>query len=92
MLFVAVDTSHPSCYGRLDVAPVMVPPSEYSDNETDRTCMKFNLLNDLPRRRPKACFTEHPLEEEITACGRASEQLLAFGTLVLVGLNVLRYL
>ncbi|XP_034938366.1 voltage-dependent calcium channel subunit alpha-2/delta-3 isoform X2 [Chelonus insularis] len=69
LLLVVVDTLYPTCYERLEVLPVEIDPSEYTNDTELKPCHK-KKLNDLPRRRLEECFTEHPLEDEIDECGR----------------------
>ncbi|XP_012275945.1 voltage-dependent calcium channel subunit alpha-2/delta-3 [Orussus abietinus] len=73
LLLVAVDTMYSSCYERLEVLPEEISPFDYTNGTFDRPCHKIPL-NDLPRRRLKVCFTEHPLEHEVEACGRGLRQ------------------
>ncbi|XP_044586306.1 voltage-dependent calcium channel subunit alpha-2/delta-3 isoform X1 [Cotesia glomerata] len=71
LLLVVVDTLYPTCYERLEVLPVQVDPSEYTNDTEPEPCHK-KKLNDLPRRRLEKCFTEHPEEDEIDQCGRGT--------------------
>ncbi|XP_014299368.1 voltage-dependent calcium channel subunit alpha-2/delta-3 isoform X1 [Microplitis demolitor] len=71
LLLVVVDTLFPTCYERLEVLPVQIDPSEYTNDTEPAPCHK-KKLNDLPRRRLEKCFTEHPEEDEIDQCGRGT--------------------
>lgn len=73
-----------TCYKRLEVTPVNILPSEYTNGTEEAPCHKLPL-NDLKRRRLEGCFTEHPLEYEIEECGGASGvtvSLLLFSAIV----------
>ncbi|XP_011305920.1 voltage-dependent calcium channel subunit alpha-2/delta-3 isoform X2 [Fopius arisanus] len=71
LLLVVVNSLYPSCWGRLETEPIEISPREYVEDEEDAACYK-KKINDLPRRRLEKCFTEHPLEDEIDACGRGT--------------------
>ncbi|XP_015587853.1 voltage-dependent calcium channel subunit alpha-2/delta-3 isoform X2 [Cephus cinctus] len=83
LLLVVIDTMHWSDYIRLSVLPEEISPFTYTDIY-DTPCHKIPL-NDLPRRRLSGCFTDHPLEYQIKACGQGSKLelslLLLFATI-----------
>lgn len=83
LLLVVVDALYPTCYKRLEVTPVNISPYEYTNGTENRPCHKIPL-NDLKRRRLAGCFTEHPLEHEIEACGRASGLIASLFCIVVV--------
>lgn len=64
LLLVVVNMMDSTCYKRLEVTPVNILPSEYTNGTEEAPCHKLPL-NDLKRRRLEGCFTEHPLEYEI---------------------------
>lgn len=74
---------YPTCYERLEITPVTISPFEYTNGTEDRPCHKIPL-NDLKRRRLEGCFTEHPLEHEIEACGRGSKENISLFLVFLV--------
>ncbi|KAK2575608.1 hypothetical protein KPH14_011312 [Odynerus spinipes] len=88
LLLVVIDSMFPTCYDRLQVTPVTISPFEYTNGMEDRPCHKIPL-NDLKRRRLEGCFTEHPLEHEIEACGRGSRQNISFLLLSIVVLKII---
>ncbi|XP_044742062.1 voltage-dependent calcium channel subunit alpha-2/delta-3 [Chrysoperla carnea] len=67
LLLVVVDGMKPTCYTKI----FALPRDIIYDNYTQPPCHKL-ALNDLPRRRLAGCYTEHPLEEQVEACGDAS--------------------
>ncbi|XP_015127549.1 voltage-dependent calcium channel subunit alpha-2/delta-3 isoform X1 [Diachasma alloeum] len=71
LLLVVVNSLYPSCWARLETEPIEINPAEYMEDSDDAACYK-KKLNDLPRRPLEGCFTEHPLEDEIDACGRGT--------------------
>lgn len=84
LLLVVVNMMDSTCYKRLEVTPVNILPSEYTNGTEEAPCHKLPL-NDLKRRRLEGCFTEHPLEYEIEECGGASGvtvSLLLFSAIV----------
>ncbi|XP_043503016.1 voltage-dependent calcium channel subunit alpha-2/delta-3 isoform X1 [Polistes fuscatus] len=88
LLFLVVDSLYPTCYERLRVTPVTISPFEYTNGLEDRPCHKIPL-NDLKRRRLEGCFTEHPLEHEIEACGRGSENNISALLIFLVMFKII---
>ncbi|XP_075216259.1 ca[2+] channel Muscle-specific alpha2/delta subunit isoform X2 [Lycorma delicatula] len=78
LLLIVVDALHQSCYSarRADMERI-----EY--NNFSQSCQKL-YLNTLPRRRLSGCFNEHPLENEIITCGRATNLNLNWITLIFI--------
>ncbi|XP_019696117.1 voltage-dependent calcium channel subunit alpha-2/delta-3 isoform X3 [Harpegnathos saltator] len=83
LLLVVVDSMYPTCYRRLEVTPVNIDPTEYTNGMTEKPCHKIPL-NALKRRRLKSCFTEHCLEHEIDDCGGASGLTMSLTSLLCV--------
>ncbi|XP_043273929.1 voltage-dependent calcium channel subunit alpha-2/delta-3 isoform X2 [Venturia canescens] len=71
LLLLVVDSMYWTCHEKLEVTAKNIDPSEYPNGTEPSPCHKKHL-NDLPRRRLENCYAEHPLEEEIDACGRAT--------------------
>lgn len=76
LLLVVVNSLYSTCWARLTTEPEEITPASYMNSSEDAACYK-KQLNDLPRRRLEKCFTEHPLEDEIVACGRGTRLQLA---------------
>ncbi|XP_012258543.2 voltage-dependent calcium channel subunit alpha-2/delta-3 [Athalia rosae] len=74
LVLVVIDTLHSSPYERLEVDPEELTPRFYTNGTQDAPCHKLDL-NRLERRGLEGCYTDHPLENEITACGRGSRTL-----------------
>lgn len=68
-----------------------ISPSEYSIYEADRTCLKFRSLNELERRKSKECYTQHPEESEILACGDATIIILHAFNFFIIYVNIFGY-
>ncbi|XP_014474755.1 PREDICTED: voltage-dependent calcium channel subunit alpha-2/delta-3 isoform X2 [Dinoponera quadriceps] len=85
LLLVVVDSMYPTCYRRLEVTPVNIEPTEYTNGTAEKPCHKIPL-NALKRRRLESCFTEHPLEYEIHDCGGASGLSLTLLCIVIAGI------
>lgn len=88
LLLVVVDSMYPTCYKRLEVTPVNIDPTEYTNGTMEKPCHKIPL-NDLKRRRLESCFTEHPLEYEIDDCGGASGSTISLMLLCVVVIRIL---
>ena len=55
----------------------------YTNSTDGSPCHKIPL-NDLSRRRLESCFTEHPLEDEIEACGGTSGLKVCFTLIIMI--------
>ncbi|XP_051159665.1 voltage-dependent calcium channel subunit alpha-2/delta-3 isoform X3 [Leptopilina boulardi] len=72
LLLLVVNVLSSTCEVRLSIEPEIIEVDTFTNATEGRPCHKIPL-NDLSRRRLESCFTEHHLEDEIDACGGASE-------------------
>ncbi|KAF6216162.1 hypothetical protein GE061_000501 [Apolygus lucorum] len=84
LLLIVVNALHQSCFREVSNRMEKIEYDNPNDNNSTPSCNKLNL-NSLPRRPLSGCFNYHPMESQVTQCGRGSQlpklsifQLLAF--------------
>lgn len=82
LLLLVVNVLPSTCEVRLSIEPEIIEVDTFTNATEGRPCHKIPL-NDLSRRRLESCFTEHPLEDEIEACGKTSKLSLSLSLLII---------
>ncbi|XP_043483150.1 voltage-dependent calcium channel subunit alpha-2/delta-3 isoform X1 [Leptopilina heterotoma] len=88
LLLLVVNVLPSTCELRLSIEPEIIEVDTFTNASDGRPCHKIPL-NDLSRRRLESCFTEHPLEDEIEACGGTSKLQVSLLLLTIIICRIL---
>lgn len=86
LLIIIVDNEHPSDHVILSAAPQVI-----AHNATEELPCVKTRLNFLPRRRLEECYTEHPDENIVAQCGKASKPAIPLTVVISSLVSLLLY-